>query len=99
MDGIKVGDAVWAQFVIVDHAGPKAWVYPMTVVHITEDGGILCQDQYRTRLFDESVESLSRSETEAWRACHLRLQEVASEVLRLAGECNAKSKGVTRVVA
>lgn len=99
MDGIEIGDAVWAQFVTVESTGPKAWVYPMTVVHVTEDGGILCQDAGRTRLYDESVEGLSRTESEAWQACHLRLQEIASEVLRLAGECHAKSKGVTRVVA
>lgn len=99
MEGIKVGDAVWSQFVNVDNSRTKAWVYPMTVVHITEDGGIVCQDNGRTRVFDESVESLSRTESEAWRACHLRLQEVAGEVLRLAADCNAKSRGVNRVVA
>ena len=101
MDAVKVGDQVWCQFVDVSHSEQRAWVYPLTVVMITEEGQLICRDerQERCRALTEDVENVSRSEAQAWRACEMALQRVAGECLTKASECAAKAKGVKYVVA
>jgi len=101
MDAIEVGDQVWCQFVDITHREQRMWVYPMTVVMVTEDGQLICRDERmeRSRALTEDVENVSRSEAEAWRACELAFQRVAGECLTKASECAAKAKGVAHVLA
>jgi hypothetical protein len=101
MDAIEVGDQVWCQFVDVALSEQRAWVYPMTVVMIAEDGQLICRDERieRSRALTEDVENVCRSEAEAWRACELAFQRVAGECLTKASECAAKAKGVANVMA
>jgi hypothetical protein len=101
MAAIEVGDQVWCQFVDINDREQRAWVYPMTVVLITQDGELVCREERleRVRVVTEDVENVCRSEAEAWRACELAFQRVAGECLTKASECAAKAKGVAHVMA
>lgn len=98
---MDAGDQVWCQFVTVTHNEQRAWVYPMTVLMVTDDGELVCRDDRtdKVRAVTEEVENVSLSEAEAWRACELAFQRIAGECLAKASECAAKAKGVTHVVA
>jgi hypothetical protein len=96
MDAIQVGDRVWAQFIDVSSSQCRAWVYPLTVVMLTEDGELVCLDEQlkKTRVFTETFETVSTSESQAWRACEAALQRVAGDCLTKASECATRAKGV-----
>jgi hypothetical protein len=95
MAAIQTGDQVWCQFVSVNDREQRAWVYPMTVLMITEDGGLVCRDERhdRTRVVDESVENVTRSEAEAWQACQKAFVRIAGECIAKADECRQRAGG------
>jgi hypothetical protein len=102
MKPIAVGDQVWCSFVVVDFVGPRSWVYPLTVLMVTDDGELICHDARLSKsrsVVRDSGESVSRSEAEAWRVCEVALQRIAGQCLDMASQCASKAKGVRYVVA